>query len=34
MDKVQNYREGRYAEGKMLAQFDEGVGLITFNQPE
>jgi enoyl-CoA hydratase/carnithine racemase len=34
MDSVQDYGKGRYAQGKMLAQFDEGVGLITFNQPE
>jgi enoyl-CoA hydratase/carnithine racemase len=34
MDKVQDYGEGRYADGKMLAEFDDGVGLITFNQPE
>jgi enoyl-CoA hydratase/carnithine racemase len=34
MDKVQTYGEGPYAEGKMLAAFDDGVGLITFNQPE
>jgi enoyl-CoA hydratase len=25
---------GRYADGKMLADVEEGVGLITFNQPE
>jgi enoyl-CoA hydratase/carnithine racemase len=24
----------RYADGKMLAEVDDGVGLITFNQPE
>ncbi len=24
----------RFADGKMLAEVDEGVGLITFNQPE
>ena len=24
----------RYADGKMLAEIDQGVGLITFNQPE
>ena len=24
----------RYADGKMLAEIDDGVGLITFNQPE
>lgn len=23
-----------YADGKMLAEVSEGVGLITFNQPE
>ena len=33
MDKVDFYGDGRYAGGKMLAQFDDGVGLITFNQP-
>jgi len=34
MDIVQNYGKGRYADGKMLAQFDDGIGVITFNQPE
>jgi enoyl-CoA hydratase/carnithine racemase len=34
MDKVEDFGEGRYAGGRMLAQFDDGVGLITFNQPE
>eukprot|EP01037_Dinobryon_pediforme_P005429 gene5429-5484_t len=24
----------KYADGKMLAEIDDGVGLITFNQPE
>ena len=24
----------RYADGKMLAEVSDGVGLITFNQPE
>jgi len=34
MDAVKPYAEGRYAAGKMLAESDDGVGLITFNQPE
>ncbi len=34
MDAVRPYGKGRYAEGKMLAESDDGVGLITFNQPE
>lgn len=34
MDAVKQYGRGRYAEGKMLAESDDGVGLITFNQPD
>ncbi|MBV9757378.1 MAG: enoyl-CoA hydratase/isomerase family protein, partial [Alphaproteobacteria bacterium] len=34
MDAVKPYDKGQYAGGKMLAESDDGVGLITFNQPE
>lgn len=34
MDAVRTYGKGRYAEGKMLAASDDGVGLVTFNQPD
>lgn len=34
MDVVKPYGERSYAEGRMLAESDEGVGLITFNQPD
>jgi len=34
MDVVRPYGERVYAEGRMLAESDEGVGLITFNQPQ
>jgi len=34
MDAVRTYGAGQYAGGKMLAACDDGVGLVTFNQPE
>jgi enoyl-CoA hydratase len=34
MDSVRPYGAGQYAGGKMLAECDDGVGLVTFNQPE
>ena len=34
MDAVKPYGKGQYAGGKMLAESDEGVGLVTFNQPD
>lgn len=34
MDAVKPYGRGTYAGGKMLAASDDGVGLVTFNQPE
>ena len=34
MDAVLDYGDETYAGGRMLAQHDEGVGLITFNQPQ
>ena len=34
MDVLQRYGKDDYAGGKMLAAIDDGVGLITFNQPE
>jgi enoyl-CoA hydratase len=34
MDAVRPYGKGQYAEGKILAESDDGVGLVTFNQPE
>jgi enoyl-CoA hydratase len=33
-DQVQIAEQVQYASGKMLAQVTDGVGLITFNQPE
>jgi enoyl-CoA hydratase len=34
MDAVKPYGRGQYADGKMLAASDDGVGLVTFNQPD
>ncbi|HEX5327171.1 MAG TPA: enoyl-CoA hydratase-related protein, partial [Acetobacteraceae bacterium] len=34
MDSVIGTANREYAGGKMLAAKDDGVGLITFNQPE
>ncbi len=34
MDAVRPYGKGQYAGGKMLAESDDGVGLVTFNQPD
>lgn len=34
MDDVKPYRDGSYAEGRLLAAVDDGIGLITFNQPD
>ncbi|MBV9784340.1 MAG: enoyl-CoA hydratase/isomerase family protein [Acidisphaera sp.] len=34
MDAVRPYQDGTYADGRMLAAVDDGIGLITFNRPD